>query len=541
MPPFLDPAQDLSTRQAAVVALVQAGDEGLTHIVPLLSDDLTEMQTFVEGQLSAMGSAVVSLLLDFVEENDYQLGDQAAFRVLSNVSGRGFGEDVAQWRSWWKDVESQIASITEPSQFGEALESPERMIRYATLERIKAGPGVIDTIPKLAQMVRDEDDLWWLAIQALGAIGEEALPTLIPMIPSADNPAGVRFTAVGVLRRMGPEAIIAVPALIDELEELDRPRTSSYTDGPVFFEVVVYALNQITGERFGGDVGAWRNWWEPEEPTPEAPSSSITWTRPADGMVMIHVPEGEFQMGCDRGNPQEFCSSDEQPLHTVYLDAYYVDKYEVTNAQYVEFLNTMGNQEEDGFTWLDAESPSVHIHQNGVWQVDAGYEDHPVVEVTWYGAQAYCQWQGMRLPTEAEWEKAARGSSDTRMYPWGNEDPDCSRLNYEGDDGDCVGGTMAVGSYPSGASPYGVMDMGGSVWEWVNDWRSHDGHYYRTYPVDGWPSNPTGPDSGTDKVSRGGCWSNDWRGVRVAYRGRGYPIRSTEYLGFRCAGVAQEQ
>jgi formylglycine-generating enzyme required for sulfatase activity len=250
---------------------------------------------------------------------------------------------------------------------------------------------------------------------------------------------------------------------------------------------------------------------------------------------MVTVPAGEFQMGCDDSNPNENCYSDEQPLHTVYLDAYAIDKYEVTNAQYAEFLNAEGNQEEGGYTWLDADDLDVRIHESGgVWQADAGYEDHPVIEVTWYGARAYCQWQGKRLPTEAEWEKAARGSSDTRMYPWGNEDPDCSRLNYhDSTEGSCVGDTTPVGSYPSGASPYGALDMAGNVWEWVNDW--YDSDYYDTSPY----SNPSGPDSGDYRVLRGGGWYYLWLYVRVAARYGGYyPYLSGNYLGFRCVGVA---
>lgn len=256
---------------------------------------------------------------------------------------------------------------------------------------------------------------------------------------------------------------------------------------------------------------------------------------------MVPIPAGEFQMGCDDTNPNEYCYSDEQPLHTVYLDAYTIDKYEVTNDQYAEFLNAEGNQEEGGDTWLDADDPDVHIQESGVWQADAGYEDHPVIEVTWYGARAYCTWAGKRLPTEAEWEKAARGSSDTRTYPWGDETPDCSRLNYyDPTEGYCVGDTTPVGSYPTGASPYGALDMAGNVWEWVNDW--YLGDYYSTYPTDGWPSNPTGPASATYKVLRGGSFHNYWYNVRAA--NRYYLIPPTygyNYLGFRCVGVAPGQ
>jgi serine/threonine protein kinase len=233
-----------------------------------------------------------------------------------------------------------------------------------------------------------------------------------------------------------------------------------------------------------------------DTPTPVPPTDTPP---PSAKPTMVYVPAGEFIMGSDEGE------SHEQPVHTVYLDAFYVDKYEVTNAQYRACV----------------EAGACDTPKNTTYYDNAGYAQHPVVYVTWDDADAYCRWAGKRLPTEAEWEKAARGT-DGRTYPWG-EGIDCEHAQYSG----CPGDTLPVGSKLAGASPYGVLDMAGNVYEWVADWYGQ--YYYSQSPA----RNPSGPDSGIMKAIRGGAWCVTQWNARCTYRGR-YGYRDN-HVGFRCA------
>lgn len=233
---------------------------------------------------------------------------------------------------------------------------------------------------------------------------------------------------------------------------------------------------------------------------------------------MVFIPAGTFVMGSERGR------EDEKPVREVYLGAFYIDRYEVTNSEYVEFLNAVKDHlvRCDGHLCIDTkdENPGSHIlYQAGKYTVEAGYEDHPVVHVSWYGAKAYCEHRGKRLPTEAEWEKAARGT-DGRTYPWGDEF-DASRANTDYR----IGDTTPVGSYPKGVSPYGAYDMAGNVWEWVADW-------YQPYPGNDYRSDFFGQKY---KVVRGGSWNHPWYDARCSCRDIAHPARRILVVGFRCA------
>ncbi|HSL44989.1 MAG TPA: SUMF1/EgtB/PvdO family nonheme iron enzyme [Anaerolineales bacterium] len=252
-----------------------------------------------------------------------------------------------------------------------------------------------------------------------------------------------------------------------------------------------------------------------------APSSEVV--APAameDGMTMVLVPAGEFTMGSDTGEPNE------GPAHTVFLDAFWIDRTEITNHMYATFLNSQGAQADLITTWIDMDDEDLQVQfVDGSWQAASGYENHPMIEIKWLGAAAYCEWRGdgTRLPSEAEWEKAARGTTDN-LYAWGNE-IDCSLANYD----ICMGSTVAVGSYPSNASPFGALDMTGNVVEWVADWYGED--YYQNSPS----SNPPGPDSGEQRVLRGGSWDGhtDYE-VRITHRFTEPPDDSLDDGGFRC-------
>ncbi len=257
---------------------------------------------------------------------------------------------------------------------------------------------------------------------------------------------------------------------------------------------------------------------------------------------MVLVPEGSFTMGSDSGKP------DERPVHTVHLDAFYIDKFEVTNASYLAFVGAVGNWDSLGHEYLDLNDVDRQIHYSGdAFELESSdMAQRPAVEVSWYGARAYCEWAGLRLPTEAMWEKAARGT-DGAAYPWG-EGITRSHANYGKDDcpissqprpcglddSDGYLRSAPVGSSPAGASPYGAHDMAGNVWEFVMDWYAEQ--YYSTSPM----HDPQGPETGLQRVLRGGSYGSPPRRLRTTERS-GFPqTPSSVIIGFRCAAMARD-
>lgn len=252
---------------------------------------------------------------------------------------------------------------------------------------------------------------------------------------------------------------------------------------------------------------------------------------------MVTVPAGEFQMGCDLANPGPGlgCSYKDTPLHSVWLDAFAIDRFEVTNREYRACVAA-------GACQAPRRSRS---HERDDYYGNPAYDLFPVLYVSHWDATAYCAWAGKRLPTEAEWEKAARGPVDTRPFPWGDEPFDCTRLNRPVE-GSCTGqadDTARVGMYPRGASPYGVHDLGGNVFEWVQDRYSE--YWYASSPY----ANPVNRDQGKKDLFtlRGGSYRDRIAYTRVFHRHWGHhgdtvggdaPYYRNDRVGFRCAASA---
>jgi formylglycine-generating enzyme required for sulfatase activity len=423
---------------------------------------------------------------------------------------------IVQWRE-------QTAAALEAGQAPAARAAVEQWLRLAPQDR--------------------EAQAALSRVEALGAEGEPAPPPQgepeLPRTPEPDAdaaPPTIKSQAAGSAEKARPPwlwagiATVGLIALVVVVALLGgSPPMPSATPTQE-----ITAVSQATTE------------------TPQTLSASPTSTplapgatrvREADGATMVYVPAGQFEMGSTEGQ------DDETPVHTVALDAFWLDQTEVSVAKFRQFVAATDHEtmaEEKGNSWVytgdgweEVEGADWAHPQGPASQAE---DDHPVVHVSWYDAQAYCEWAGGRLPTEAEWEYAARGP-ESLIYPWGN-DFDCAKGNFDDetvlDDHVVLGGagcdgynrTAPVGSFPEGASWVDAYDLSGNVWEWVADWYGED--YYDQSPRE----NPTGPTSGDVRVLRGGSWGDDGWGVRGAFRLRDGPTSTNFSHGFRCAGEA---
>jgi len=319
---------------------------------------------------------------------------------------------------------------------------------------------------------------------------------------------GVQKMVGGTIGKLG--AVYAVELRIMDVKtgEIDKAFSRQYT-GDV--SNLLNAMREAATVFSGGGAGA-----PPAQSAAQSRESGLTflainsqgfreYRNEKDGSTLIEVPAGEFTMGSNRGDKNE------RPVHAVTLDRYYIGKYEITVGQFVAFSNATGYSIRGLFRK----------------QPDINQTNYPIKQLQWIDAKAYCDWAGLRLPSEAEWEKAARGT-DSREYPWGNEwDP--LKCNGGGSS-DGYGGTAPVGSFAAGISPYGCYDMAGNVWEWCNDWYDED-YYARSQP-----NNPPGPAAGKHHAMRGGGWDRSPEGIcRSARRYRPTPAGWYGALGIRPA------
>jgi formylglycine-generating enzyme required for sulfatase activity len=328
----------------------------------------------------------------------------------------------------------------------------------------------------------------------------------LPKVKPFFRIAGLTGAAVGLLWASSwavPQVLALFPTPITSITPLPTG-TITLSSSPVPFTKTIQPSATPTRTETSDPIATITKTSTPESTPTVILDIGSSLISEKDGMKLLYVPASEFTMGSNNGN------SDERPPHQVFLYPFWIDETEVTDEMYGLCVKT-GSCDE---------------------LVDNSYTSlHPVNQVTWYDAVAYCTWAGRRLPTEAEWEKAARGT-DQRIYPWGNQQPTSNLVNMKYPS---HYNSTLVGSFPEAASPYGALDMAGNVWEWVNDW--YDDTYYSHAP----PSNPTGPSTGNSKIIRGGSYFFDWdfengsKSIRTTERAREDPLTRYIKLGFRCA------
>jgi len=405
----------------------------------------------------------------------------------------------------------------------------------------------------------------------------EPLPSPRQFVPSL--PDDVERVLIKALQRDPKHRYQSVDAFLTALENIveGMPITIEKTrEGKPVPLPLLYGIAGLAGLIFVSLAAGflYRSFSEAQTPTPQAQDFSsppntdlpIITDDPAsspvvqetetsniasiDGAEMVFIPAGEFLRGASPDNLDELVKlcpncpldtlEDAQPQTTIYLDAFWIDKMEVTNAQFSRFVDETGYrttaERTDDYSYVQDiglrdfvyVSDADWLHPQGGVSSIIGRDERAVTQVSWQDAYAYCEWAGKRLPTEAEWEKAARGD-DGRLFPWGDSPPRSGDLNFDFSPGTIV----AVGKHPNGASPFGVLDMSGNVWEWVADYYTEG--YYGEAPN----TNPPGPASGNFRVLRGGSWASEYDPylvfVTTFYRLYNYDYISSDVLGFRCA------
>ena len=368
------------------------------------------------------------------------------------------------------------------------------------------------------------DEVERILFKALAKRPEDRYPTILELGHALEGVAFGKNTGRAPIKEkrnmkvQNPDANATMDALVQENGSHTTPENifKKISRPAVLWTVILCAVGLIAV----GIIGAVSGWFAPQgAPATEPTVNGVTdpqqiIVNEMDGMKMVFVPKGEFLMGSlnEEGN------ADEQPQRLVSVDDFWIDQTEVTNAMYEKCFKS-------GVCSLPADvrfsEASYSVHGN--YFSNSEFDDFPVVNVTWSQAKTYCTWAGQTLPTEAQWEKAARGTEGIK-YPWGNDWASQYITNYDNNSGI----TVKVDSYPGGASPYGALNMAGNAWEWVSDW------YDETYYSDQINENPTGPEDGTFKVMRGGSWINSAPGIRTAQRGRELPESFNNTIGFRC-------
>ena len=484
------------------------GDEALeTHVQDLDLNHQLDSFVFVREQVAASGALLTS------ETRIAETTDSVWVRSSFTIEATGMGPSVLSFRLQPK--ESVLSSLD--------LEDPERVIREAS-----------SLVPSIVAA-----DNGWLHLQIPKVLAPDAHQIVYfgrPQITVLEADSVIQWSFHDEARRDVEYAEVAVlegtasgpePPITFQVESsfpLSRDHLQVHAVSPEVGVVELQPLLEAQRQRRLNGRAVWEqmvavNWQPPNkglyrlilriEKEGLVVSESLIWhlqtRRPPLELnliggarhLMVHVASGPFTMGSDRG------FANERPQHRVELEGFYLDRTEVTNKQWNAYAAFLG----------------ISLKQ--------GLDDHPVVDVSWSEAAEYCRWAGLRLPTEAEWEKGARGV-EARTYPWG-ESISGRQANYV-DSGDPFdNSTTPVGLFPDGSSPSGALDMAGNVWEWVADW--FDERYYASSPA----RNPPGPSSGPGRVLRGGSWINLPLSLRTTHRGGREPMDRTDFIGFRCA------